>query len=297
MSSQNEVFPASFLILTQKFFALPFVSPKKYLGQNFLRDENIARKIVDAVAPTKNDVLIEIGPGHGVLTKYFFDNVQHLLAYEIDERVINELREKFPASEIIYQDFLESDLRKISQQYSSSLRVVGNIPYNITSQILFKLFDSANGNTFIRDATLMLQLDVAKRLVSKPKTKEYGILSVFTQHYADVELLFSVSPNCFFPKPKVTSAIVQLRFKKSKSNVLDENIFRTTVRTAFGKRRKILRNALKYFPTDETLISDYLLHTTFKLDVRPEELTINDFIALSNDITNFLSTHHRISLS
>jgi 16S rRNA (adenine1518-N6/adenine1519-N6)-dimethyltransferase len=274
---------------------LPFVSPKKYLGQNFLRDENIARKIVGVVAPTRKDVLIEIGPGHGVLTKYFFATVKHFLAFEIDKRVIIELREKFPASEIIYQDFLESDLNKISQKYSSPLRIVGNIPYNITSPILFKLFDKQE-HTF-SDATLMMQLDVAKRLVAKPRTKEYGILSVFAQYYSDVQLLFSVSPNCFFPKPKVTSAIVQLHFKKMKKNVLDENIFRATVRTAFGKRRKILRNALKYFPTDETLITEYLLHTTFKLDIRPEELTMDDFIALSNDLTNFLSAHHHTALS
>lgn len=276
---------------------MPFVSPKKYLGQNFLRDENIARKIVDAVASTKNDVLIEIGPGHGVLTKYFFNRVKHFLAYEIDERVIDELREKFSSAEIVHQDFLESDLQNISRTYSSSLRIVGNIPYNITSPILFKLFDEPNRKEIIRDATLMLQRDVAKRLIAKPRTKEYGILSVLTQHYTEVELLFDVSPNCFYPKPNVTSAIVQLRFKKMHSKVLDEKIFRATVRTSFGKRRKILRNALQYFPTDETRINEYLLQTTYKLDVRPEELTIEDFIALSNDITNFFTTHYRTSLS
>ena len=143
---------------------MPFVSPKKSLGQNFLRDENIAKKIIEAVDPTAEDVLLEIGSGHGVLTKYIFNKVQHFLAFEIDKRVIEELREKYasPIADFFLQDFLEADLLSIRKKYSSSLRIVGNIPYNITSPILFKLFDEEE-NT-IHDATIMMQHDVAKRL-------------------------------------------------------------------------------------------------------------------------------------
>ena len=162
--------------------------------------------------PTAEDVLLEIGSGHGVLTKYIFNKVQHFLAFEIDKRVIEELREKYasPIADFFLQDFLEADLLSIRKKYSSSLRIVGNIPYNITSPILFKLFDEEE-NT-IHDATIMMQHDVAKRLIAQPKTKEYGILSVFTQHYCNVKLLFTVSPSCFYPKPNVTSAVVQLQF-------------------------------------------------------------------------------------
>ena len=272
---------------------MPFVSPKKSLSQNFLRDENIARKIVAAVNPTSEDVLVEIGSGHGVLTKYLYNRVKHFLAFEIDERVMEELKQQFssPTSEFFLQDFLQTDLKKIFETYSSPLRVVGNIPYNITSPILFKMFDEQEN--IISDVTIMMQLDVAQRLIAKPRTKAYGILSVFAQYYcpdkSGLKLLFNVAPGCFYPKPTVQSAIVQLRFKKNKLNVHNEKIFRTTVRTAFGKRRKILSNALKYFPIEETLMKEFLLNTKIPLNVRPEELSVEDFVHLSNDISHFIS--------
>jgi len=272
---------------------VPFVSPKKSLGQNFLRDENVARKIIGTLQPIANDVFLEIGAGHGMLTKYLAHNVRHLCAYEIDTRMIEDLQTLYASeqAEIRNEDFLTAKFDAFAKQFSTPVRVVGNIPYNITSQILFKLFEDANNGTVISDATLMMQVDVAQRIVAPPHSKTYGILSVFSQYFCDCTLLFTVSPNCFYPKPTVTSAIVQFRFREPSIEVSDEKIFRAVVRTVFGKRRKILRNGLSYLPYDEKMMHHFFQSTSFPLTVRPEDLSIKEFIELSNELTVFIQTY------
>jgi 16S rRNA (adenine1518-N6/adenine1519-N6)-dimethyltransferase len=258
----------------------PPLRPKKSLGQNFLRDENIARKIVAAVAPLRSDVVVEIGPGEGALTKYLVNAVRRLVVVDVDERVTRRLSGQFPAEQlqVVHADFLETDLAALSSAAGSRLRVVGNIPYNITSPILFHLLDH---RMQIQDVTMMMQREVARRLVAGPHTREYGILSVFTQLFSDATLLFDVRPTVFYPRPDVTSSVVQLRMRPTPRYALrDEAAFRRMVRAVFGKRRKMLRNTLREFVEQE----GRCMPSGFDLEKRPEDLTVAQLAALSNAI-------------
>jgi 16S rRNA (adenine1518-N6/adenine1519-N6)-dimethyltransferase len=259
---------------------LPMLKPKKSLGQNFLQDENVLRKIVSSLDLQKSDVVFEIGPGQGALTKHLLAQPVALIAAEIDDRAIALLQDAYGGQlELLHQDVLSVDFTRLYQQYKQPLRVVGNIPYYVTSEILIKLFDH---HVEIHDAVLMVQLEVARRLTAKPKTKEYGILTVYANYYSSCELLFKVSRNVFYPRPEVDSAVIRLNFKRG---VLpcDGALFRTVVRSTFGKRRKTLRNGLKYMG-----LNDAQLNTLpFDLTKRPEELSTEDFISLTTSIEAF----------
>jgi 16S rRNA (adenine1518-N6/adenine1519-N6)-dimethyltransferase len=247
--------------------------PRKSLGQNFLRDENICRKIIAAVDTRPSDTLLEIGPGEGALTKYLARGKHRLIVVDLDERVVARMREMFPGIEVLHEDFLDLDLADFG---AAKLRVVGNIPYNITSPILFHLLDH---RTCVVDATLMVQKEVARRLVGRPRTKEYGILSVLFQFFAEVKVLFDVSRNAFSPKPEVTSSVVHLRMlPEPRYRVEDEEVFRSMVRSLFGKRRKMLRSSLKYFCDEKA----YVLPGDVDLTKRPEELSVERLAQLSN---------------
>lgn len=254
------------------------IRPKQSFGQNFLRDENISRKIVAAVNVQPHDVVLEIGPGEAALTKYLVPQVHELIVVDVDERVINRMREMYPDGEveILHKDFLLTDFSEtLDRRKATKLRIIGNIPYNITSPILFHILDN---RSHVSDATLMMQKEVAKRLVAKPNTKDYGILSVFCQLFADVELLFDVSAKCFYPQPKVTSSVVQLKIlDEPRFEVGDEVFIRNMVRSIFGKRRKTLRNSLSYFV-------DVIppLPEKFDLSKRPEALSIQQLVELGN---------------
>lgn len=251
--------------------------PKKSLSQNYLRDENICRKIVEAFDIGKDDKILEIGSGQGALTKYIADRTKKLVGIELDKNNCAILSEKFPDLQIYNDDILKTDFGKMSRRFDSKgkIRVIGNIPYNITSQILFKLIDNRN---LISNALMMMQEEVAKRLIANPNTKDYGITSVFTQVFSKPGLLFKVSKNCFYPKPKVDSRMIKFDFETSLEDRI-ENIefFRKFVRTAFGKRRKTLRNALKDMEIDVRSAG-----VTFDFGRRAETLTPIEFIDLSN---------------
>ncbi len=253
--------------------------PKKSLGQNFLRDENICRNIVVAFNPKPSDVVLEIGPGEGALTKYLAQAVKRLIVVDVDERVILRMRRMFPAIDVVHQDVLKLNLEEIARTNGSTLRVIGNIPYNITSPILFHLLDH---RTSVTDATLMVQKEVAERLIARPRTKDYGIPSVFVQLFTDVELLFDVSANAFYPKPDVTSSVIRLALlRKPRYEIADEQVFRSMVRSVFGKRRKMLRGSLKFFcDTQGHILPD----GEFDLTRRPEELSIGELVQLSNTL-------------
>jgi len=255
------------------------LKPIKALGQNFLRDENILNKIVESLDLRNGDVVVEIGPGQGALTKHLNDKPVKLIGIEVDERAIRLLQERFGEKpNLIHRDVLEVKLAELAQQNGRTVRVVGNIPYYLTSEILFWLFDA---RTAVSDATLMMQWEVAKRLIAPPKNKEYGILSIFTQFYTECTLLFKVSRNCFFPKPEVDSAVVRLRFKDQLPHC-DEKLFRSVVRSTFGQRRKTLRNGLKSMGFDDSALKE----VQFDLTKRPEELGVEEFIYLSESIKN-----------
>jgi 16S rRNA (adenine1518-N6/adenine1519-N6)-dimethyltransferase len=250
--------------------------PRKSLGQNFLRDENICRKIIASVNPQPLDVVLEIGPGEGALTKYLDGKVDHLVVVDVDKRVVDHLKDVAPGVTAMHEDILRVDLAALSHIHGKPLRVVGNIPYNITSPILFHLLSHRFA---VSDATLMVQREVAERLVAQCGTKDYGILSVFFQLFTSVELLFNVSRNAFYPKPDVTSSVIQFTMLSQPAvHVADERFFRSMIRSVFGKRRKMLRSSLKYF-CDEWGLA---LPDNEDLTKRPEDLSIGALAELSN---------------
>jgi 16S rRNA (adenine1518-N6/adenine1519-N6)-dimethyltransferase len=261
------------------------LKPKKSLGQNYLRDENILNKIVDSLDLRNGDVVIEIGPGQGALTNHLIDKTVKLIGIELDERAVRLLQQRFGERlDLIHRDVLEIDLGELMQRHGRKLRVVGNIPYYLTSEILFWLFDARSA---VVDATLMVQFEVARRLIAPPKNKEYGILSIFTQFYTECEMLFKVSRNCFYPKPDVDSAVVQFKFRGQLPSY-DEKLFRAIVRSTFGQRRKTLRNGLKSMGFDDRVLDQI----SFDLKRRPEDLSVDEFLGLSESIrkTTNLST-------
>jgi len=256
------------------------ISPKRSLGQNFLRDDNVARNILDSLQLHQSDLLLEVGPGTGSLTKHLAGNVETLLAVEIDRRAIESLEGRFGGNvRIIEGDVLEVSLAELAEQFGKKVRVVGNIPYYITSEILFWIFDQ---RSVVRDATLMMQQEVARRLTAVPRTKDYGILSVFAQLYSIPQQLFKVSRNSFFPKPGVDSAVVRLSIRGT-IPPHHELLLRNVVRSTFGKRRKTVLNGLKHMGfSDQTLKG-----LPFDLQKRPEELDGGDFLKL----TGLLESH------
>jgi 16S rRNA (adenine1518-N6/adenine1519-N6)-dimethyltransferase len=252
--------------------------PRKSLGQHFLRDENIVRKIIAVVHPAPGDVILEIGPGEGALTRHLAGIPREFLAVDIDRRVIEQLEVEFTdrGVQLIHADFLEVDLQTLARTHGSRLRIIGNIPYNITSPILFHVLDNRSA---VIDATMMMQREVARRLVATPGSKEYGILSVMCGMFAEPRLLFDVSPNSFRPKPDVVSSVVSLVMREHPAAHLeDESFFREMVRAVFGKRRKTLRNSLKYFLEDRELPD---MHGV-DLRQRPEALSLQQLAELSN---------------
>lgn len=252
--------------------------PKRSLGQNFLRDDNIARNIAAAIAPQPDDVLVEIGPGEGALTRHLAGLPRLLIAVELDDRIVGPLRERFAGErvQIVHGDFLETDLDALAALHHQPLRIAGNIPYNITSPILFHVLDH---RAAVKDLTIMVQREVARRLVSVPGTKDYGIPAVFFQLFTDIEVLFDVSPHAFVPAPEVTSSVVRLRMLPApRFATEDEAFFRAMVRAVFGKRRKTLRNTLKSF------LGRAELPGGLPVDAgrRPEELTVAELVSLGN---------------
>ncbi len=258
------------------------IKPLKRFGQNYLVDENILKKIAEEINPSNKDFILEIGPGFGALTKHIFAQTKNFAVVEIDSRVVEELSVKFRGIEVINKDFLELNLQEISERKNSSLRIAGNIPYNITSQILFKMIDNI---TFIKDAVLMVQLEVAQRLNAKQGTKDYGILAVIMQNFSDVKICFKVSPNVFYPKPKVHSALIHITFKENQQSYEDKKFFLQTVKAAFGNRRKTLKNSLSNSIFGQLNFKD----CNIDLSLRAEQLSINDFITLAKFVQNNLT--------
>jgi len=249
------------------------VKPKKFLGQHFLNDGTIAEKIVNSLTGHGNySGVLEIGPGMGVLTKLLLEKKEfEIFVIEIDFSAVEYLKKNFPQlnGKIIEGDFLELNLREFSDK---PFAVIGNFPYNISTQILFKIYDHRQ---LIPEIVGMFQKEVAARIASKPGNKEYGILSVLMQAYYDIEYLFTVDEHVFTPPPKIKSGVIRLRRNKNVQLECDEKLFKTVVKTAFNQRRKTLRNALKPL-TNKTDLPF--------LSMRAEELGYLDFVELTNNI-------------
>lgn len=261
------------------------IVPKKSLGQNFLTDANIAAKIVREFAPAATDVVVEIGPGEGALTRLLAASEARVIAIEVDPRAAERIRTLFgDRIEVIEEDVLRVDLAALAARAvppgdaAPRIRVLGNIPYYITSPILFHLID---GRAAIRDAMVMMQREVAHRLVARPSTKEYGILAVMTQTYATPRRLFDVGSRCFFPPPKVTSSVVSLAFHDLDGIGGVERTHRTIVRAAFNQRRKTLRNSLGVLLPNTDERDRIFAEAAIDPGARAEELAPAAFIRLA----------------
>lgn len=261
--------------------------PKKFLGQNFLVDDNISKKIVNYLDAKEDDNILEIGPGQGALSKHISGLTHNFIAVEIDENIVKKLREKYNDSmNIIHKDFLKLDIEKELIEYfnkEKKIKIIGNLPYNISSEILFKLYDS---KVYIEFAIVMLQKELAQRLTAKPDTKDYGILSVMTQINCSPKILFNIPPTAFFPKPKVNSSIVKLDFNHSGYIIKDTELLKKIVRNSFGKRRKIMSNSLKELFEDMSLEFGKI---NFDFSRRPENVSVEEFIKLANDVYEYIN--------
>lgn len=252
--------------------------PKKSFGQNFLINESICQKIVDNfLAANQLDNVLEVGPGKGALTKYLLEEDINFRAVEADWDMMQYLLTHYDidGEQIIREDFLKVPLDKVFNKEEFSL--VGNFPYNISSQILFRV---AKYRDIVPTVVGMFQKEVAERIVSKEGSKVYGVISVLIQAYYDAKMLFHVSPGSFYPAPKVTSAVILLQRKENYELPCDERLFRNVVKASFNQRRKMLRNSVKPYVRDQELIE----HEYMKR--RPEQMSLQDYIDLTLLIQN-----------
>jgi 16S rRNA (adenine1518-N6/adenine1519-N6)-dimethyltransferase len=262
----------------------PFYGSRKRFGQHFLEPVWVA-KVIQAIDPQPADHFLEIGPGRGALTGPLLDRVASVQAFEIDRDLAAALRTSGPTTSkltLIEGDFLET-ANSLTGARSPALRVAGNLPYNIAAPILFKLLELHASGVPLLDATLMLQHEVADRLVAAPGGKEYGVLSILVQHTADVERLLSLPPGAFRPPPKVRSALVRVRFRDPRPPADDPRTFAALVQAIFTRRRKTLANALLAFPLSVRLAPGVALERA-AIDGRrrPETLAVAELVRLGN---------------
>ena len=252
------------------------VKAKKHLGQHFLKDPSICHRIAGDLKMAKSQNVLEVGPGTGALSKWLIADkrIQELYLMDVDEESITYLKMLYPesASNILFEDFLSYDLNKFLPD--ASFNVVGNFPYNISSQILFRCLEFKDR---IPEIVGMFQREVAQRIAKGPGSKQYGILSVFMQAYYDIEYLFTVDEDVFDPPPKVKSGVIRCTRNQRTSLPCDEKLFKRVVKTAFNQRRKTLRNSLK------PLLSGLELPEKYSGE-RPEQCSVEDFILLTEMI-------------
>jgi 16S rRNA (adenine1518-N6/adenine1519-N6)-dimethyltransferase len=249
--------------------------PKKYLGQHFLTDPKMAERIAGLLKAENSDTIIEVGPGKGILTRFILNRKDKQLYFiEIDPDSVHYLEEKFPGinDSLIEADFLKQDISLLGE----SLAIIGNFPYNISSQIFFNILNHVDK---VNEVVGMLQKEVALRLASPPGSKQYGILSVLLQTWYDISVEFHIKPGAFFPPPQVNSTVIRLTRNQRISMPCDRKKFNHLVKTAFNQRRKILGNSLKSILLNLDFESPYL-------NKRPEQLSVEEFIELCTAIEN-----------
>ena len=251
------------------------VRAKKHLGQHFLKDESVAKNIADTLSYKGYEKILEIGPGMGVLTKYLLEKPIETNVIEIDTESVAYLEENYPKlhGHIISKDFLKYNLNEVFK--NDQFAIIGNFPYNISTQIVFKTLEMRNQ---IPEFSGMFQKEVAERICEKKGSKVYGILSVLTQAFYEAEYLFTVDEHVFDPPPKVKSGVLQLTRKQSYELPCDEKLFFSVVKQAFGQRRKTMRNSLKSMINSDNLKEDSIF------DLRPEQLSYEQFIELTQKI-------------
>lgn len=268
------------------------LSPKKSLGQNFLTDVNIAKKIVLALAPSENDIVLEIGPGTGALTKHLVQYNTDLSAVELDKEACRLLKDNFPESKLklFNMSILDFDMAELCGDSHKKIKVIGNLPYYLSSEIFFKLFENSDK---IDSAILMIQKEVALRLYAEKSTKAYGILSLATAYVGKAQRLFDVPPGCFFPKPKVTSTVIKIDFENKNFNKEHFFAYMTLLRAAFNQRRKTLRNSLAAYIQQKTgqkpdsVIAAAAAESLDFFKLRAEQLSLDDFLRMKNFFDNY----------
>ena len=264
-----------------------FSFQKRY-GQNFLIDANILNKIVEGAGITKEDTVLEIGPGIGTLTQYLCESARKVIAVEIDKALIPILGETLSSYDnvtVINEDILKTDLNAVASKYNEGrpLKVVANLPYYITTPIIMGLFES---DAPIKSMTVMIQKEVADRIKTGPGSKDYGALSLAVQFYSVPEVIANVSPECFIPKPNVGSTVIRLtRYEKPPVNVRDDRFMFRVIRAAFSQRRKTLVNCLTSdsgLDLNRNEVADYLNRMGLRSDIRGEKLTLSQYAELSD---------------
>ena len=256
---------------------------KKNLGQNFLQDKNIIDKIVNAPDYGDNNLVIEIGPGAGALTKELLKKVDRAILYEVDtrlEKILNTELSTFVNYELIFDDFLNRDVNKDISKYDfDNLYIVANLPYYITTPIITKII---NDKIPINEIVIMIQKEVADRFSAKPGSKEYGQITVFLNYFFDIDNVCNVSKNCFFPKPKVDSAVIKMKRKESNDYIKNFDVFNKLVKDSFRFKRKTIKNNLVGYDLD--IISNILTKYGFDINTRSENIPYNVFVEIANEL-------------
>lgn len=263
---------------------------QKRFGQNFLIDSHILEKIVEASEITKEDCVLEIGPGIGTMTQYLAESARHVVAVEIDDSLIPILQDTLSLYDnvtVIHQDILKVDINRLVQEYNDGrpIKVVANLPYYITTPIIMGLFES---HVPLQSITIMVQKEVADRMQVGPGTKDYGALSIAVQYYASPEVITYVSPGCFIPKPNVGSAVIRLtRYQEPPVQTEDETLLFRLIRAAFNQRRKTLANSIANageLPYSREQVQEALEKLGLSVSVRGEVLTLEQFASLTNEL-------------
>ena len=256
---------------------------KKNLGQNFLQDKNIIDKIVNAPDYGDNNLVIEIGPGAGALTKELLKKVDRAILYEVDtrlEKILNKELSTFVNYELIFDDFLNRDVNKDISKYDfDNLYIVAKLPYYITTPIITKII---NDKIPTNEIVIMIQKEVADRFSAKPGSKEYGQITVFLNYFFDIDNVCNVSKNCFFPKPKVDSAVIKMKRKESNDYIKNFDVFNKLVKDSFRFKRKTIKNNLVGYDLD--IISNILTKYGFDINTRSENIPYNVFVEIANEL-------------
>jgi 16S rRNA (adenine1518-N6/adenine1519-N6)-dimethyltransferase len=264
---------------------------QKKFGQNFLIDTHVLEKIIDAAGVTKDDFVLEIGPGIGTMTQYLCERAREVMAVEIDDKLIPILADTLSAYDnvtVVNEDILKLDIDQIAREHNAGkpIKVVANLPYYITTPIIMGLFES---HVPLESVTVMVQKEVADRMQAGPGTKDYGALSLAVQYYSEAEIVANVPPNCFMPRPNVDSAVIKLtRHKEPTVNVADEKLMFKIIRASFNQRRKTLVNGLKNSP-ELSFSKEQIVKAIEKIGkpetIRGEALTLEEFAELANAFT------------
>lgn len=256
---------------------------KKNLGQNFLQDKNIIDKIVNAPDYGDNNLVIEIGPGAGALTKELLKKFDRAILYEVDtrlEKILNKELSTFVNYELIFDDFLNRDVNKDISKYDfDNLYIVANLPYYITTPIITKII---NDKIPTNEIVIMIQKEVADRFSAKPGSKEYGQITVFLNYFFDIDNVCNVSKNCFFPKPKVDSAVIKMKRKESNDYIKNFDVFNKLVKDSFRFKRKTIKNNLVGYDLD--IINNILTKYGFDINTRSENIPYNVFVEIANEL-------------